>query len=176
MLSEGEDIHDILQNYAICPPSQRISLRVLFPPYSPDLKRLLSQRGYSQILCPDDKTGRAVLLCVYGYQPNSASIRNMINRDGRDRGLAWALANGEKSIEKIDGSLLPKEELERPFCGEGADSKRTQRVYPRWIISFTDENEARRFTRSWHRRHFPLRGEHVAEGEPHPLVHAEVIW
>lgn len=100
----------------------------------------------------------------------------MINRDGRDRGLAWALANGEKSIEKVEGLLVPTEELERPFRGEGADSKLAQRVYPRWVISFTDENEARRFTRSWHRRHFPLRGERVAVGEPHPLVHAEVIW
>ena len=152
---------------------------MLFPPYSPDVKRLLSQRGYSQIIGPNDKTGRAVLLWVYGYQPNSASIRNMISRDGQNRGLAWALANGEKSIEKVEGQLIPMEEPEEPEehgHGEDADSNRTQSVYPRWLISFTDEDEARRFTRSWHRKPFPLRGERVAVGEPHPLVHAEVIW
>ncbi|MCJ1261358.1 hypothetical protein MMC22_001222 [Lobaria immixta] len=176
MLLEGEDVYNILQKYALCPPSQKISLRVLFPPYSPDVKRLLSQRGYSQIIRPDDKAGRAVLLWVYGYQPHSVLIREMINRDGQDRGLAWALANGEKSIEKVEGPLFPMEEPEGLGYEEDADSDRTRSVYPRWIISFTDENEARRFTRSWHRRPFPLRGERVAVGEPHPLVYAEVIW
>ena len=184
-LLEAEDVYDILQNYALCPPSQKISLRVLFPPYSPDVKRLLSQRGYSQIIGPNDKTGRAVLLWVYGYQPNSASIRNMISRDGKNRGLAWALANGEKSIEKVEDPPMSMEkpgepdEPEKPEehgHGEDADSNRTKSVYPRWLISFTDEDEARRFARSWHRKPFPLRGERVAVGEPHPLIHAEVIW
>lgn len=140
------------------------------------MKHLLNQRGYSQIIGPDDKAGRAVLLWVNGYQPNSASVRNMINRDGQDRGLAWALINGEKSIEKVESPLVPMEELEAPGYGENTDSQRTRCLYPRWIICFTDENEARRFTRSWHRRPFPLRGERVAVGEPQPLVHAEVIW
>lgn len=140
------------------------------------MKLLLSQNGYSQIIGSGDKTGRAVLLWVYGYQPKSASIRNMINRDGRDRGRAWALALGEQSVEKVECPLSPMEEPVNPGSGEDADSPRSRCVYPRWIISFTDENEARRFTRSWHRRPFPLRGEHVAVGEPRPLVHAEVIW
>ncbi|MCJ1470917.1 hypothetical protein MMC07_009565 [Pseudocyphellaria aurata] len=173
---EGVDARDIVQNYSLCPPSQKISLRVLFPPYSPNMKLLLSQHGYSQIISPDDKTGRAVLLWVHGYQPKSASISNMINRDGQDRGLAWALALGENSVEKVECPISPMEDPENPGSRDDADSPRTRSVYPRWIISFTDENEARRFTRSWHRRPFPLRGERVAVGEPHPLVHAEVIW
>lgn len=175
-LRKGEDVNDILQDYALCPPSQKVSLRVLFPPYSPDVKHLLSQRGYSQIVGLDDKTGRAVLLWVSGYQPNSASIRNMISRDGQDRGLAWALANVEKSIDKVEGPLDSMEEPQDLRYGEDANSNRTRCLYPRWVISFADHNEARRFTRSWHRRSFPLRGERIAIGEPHPLVHAELIW
>ena len=176
MLLEGEDVYELLQDFALCPPSQKMSLRVLFPPYTPDVRLLLNQRGYSQIIWPDDKTGRAVLLWVNGYQSNLTSIRNMIDRDGLDRGLAWALANGEKSIEKVDSPFFRMEEIEGLGLGEDADSRQTRCVYPRWILSFADENEARRFTRSWHRRPFPLRGERVAVGEHHPRVHAEVIW
>lgn len=176
MLVEGEDVYDILQNYALCPPSQRISLKILFPPYSPGLKRLMSQRGYSQIIGPNDKTEKAVLLWVNGYQPNLAMIRDVISRDGQDRGIAWALANGENSIEKAKVPLVAEDEIRRLEDAEDYQSSRSRPSYPRWIISFTDENEARRFTRTWHQRPFPLGGKTVAVGEPPPLVHAEVIW
>lgn len=176
MLEEGEDVYTTLQNYALSPPSQKISLRIVVPPFSPSLKRLLSQRGYSQIVDPVDKTEKAVLLWVNGYQPNLTMIRNMISQDGKHRGLAWAIANGENSIEKVEVPLVALDATEKPEYAEDDEPNRSRRLYPRWIISFTDENEARRFTRTWHRRPFPLRGESVAVGEPPPLVHAEFMW
>ncbi|MCJ1348343.1 hypothetical protein MMC31_006574, partial [Peltigera leucophlebia] len=118
MLIEGENIHDVLQNYALCPPSQKISLRVLFPPYSPAIRRLIDQRGYAQIEVPPapasemiqdeqqkkdnsrSRSGRAILIWVQGYNPPLSSIREMINQDGRKRGLAWSLANDVPAIEK----------------------------------------------------------------------------
>ena len=174
-------MYSLLQNYALCPPSQRMALRVLFAPYSPDVKRLLTQRGYAQIVGggdpTGDRTGRAVLLWVSGYhQLGLAVVRDMISRDGQRRGLAWALAEGEKSIEKVEAPLLADEELEEGDYTEETDPSYARRMCLRWIISFRDENEARRFTRAWHCRPFPLHGDNAATEEPPPSVHAEVLW
>lgn len=176
MLMDGEDVYGILQSYALCPPSQKISLKVLFPPYSSSMKKLLNQRGYNQIVSPDDKTGRSVLVWVEGYQPTLYGIQSMIHADGRNRGLAWGLANSQKPIVKVNESNIQTSESDGAGSLRDEDELQRQRLYPRYIASFVDENEARRFIRAWHRRPFPLQGENVAIGEPLPLVHAELLW
>ena len=103
-------------------------------------------------------------------------IKKMIGQDAKIRGLAWALANSENPIEKVEVPLAASEETKRTEYDEDDEASPSRRAYPRWIISFSDENEARRFTRAWHRRPFPLDGGTVAVGEPPPLVHAEIIW
>lgn len=192
MLIEGENIHDVLQNYALCPPSQKISLRVLFPPYSPAIRRLIDQRGYAQIEVPPapasemiqdeqqkkdnsrSRSGRAILIWVQGYNPPLSSIREMINQDGRKRGLAWSLANDVPAIEKVDYSSEDGTTTQPKGSAEGDQSK--ERLRRRWIVTFTDESEARRFIRRWHRRPFPLRGAGTGVGEPPSLVNAEFVW
>lgn len=183
MLIEGENIHDVLQNYALCSPSQRISLRVLFPPYSPAMRRLIDQRGYAQIEVPPgsgiqeqnrSRSGRAVLVWVQGYNPPLSSIREMINQDGRNRGLAWSLAGDVPAIEKVGSSSEDTTTTQSNQSAKSGQSK--ERLRRRWIVTFTDESEARRFLRRWHRRPFPLRGAGTGVGEPPSLVNAEFIW
>lgn len=196
MLIEGENIHDVLQNYALCPPSQRISLRVLFPPYSPAMRRLIDQRGYAQIEVPPplaaasginqeqeqknskSRSGRAVLVWVQGYNPPFSSIREMINQDGRNRGLPWSLAGDVPAIEKVNNHSSDDATTTHPnphgTPESGQSSK--ERLRRRWIVTFVDESEARRFIRRWHRRPFPLRGAGTGVGEPPSLVNAEFIW
>lgn len=187
MLIEGENIHDVLQNYALCPPSQRISLRVLFPPYSPAMRRLIDQRGYAQIEVPlasginqdkqknsKSRSGRAVLVWVQGYNPPLSSIREMINQDGRNRGLPWSLAGDVPAIEKVNYSSDDATTTHPNGPLESGQSK--ERLRRRWIVTFVDESEARRFIRRWHRRPFPLRGAGTGVGEPPSLVNAEFIW
>lgn len=190
MLIEGENIHDVLQNYALCPPSQRISLRVLFQPYSPAIRRLIDQRGYAQIEVPPapasgmiqeeqknssrSRSGRAILIFVQGYNPPLSSIREMISQDGRKRGLAWSLAGDVPAIEKVDYSS--EDGTTTPSNGSTESGQSKDRLRRRWIVTFTDESEARRFIRRWHRRPFPLRGAGNGVGEPPSLVNAEFIW
>lgn len=186
MLIEGENIHDVLQNYALCPPSQKISLRVLFPPYSPAMCRLIDQRGYAQIEVPlasginqeqknrGSRSGRAVLVWVQGYNPPLSSIREMINQDGRNRGLPWSLAGDVPAIEKVGYSSDDATTTQPNGPPESGQSK--ERLRSKWIVTFTDESEARRFIRRWHRRPFPLRGAGTGVGEPPSLVNAEFIW
>ncbi len=176
MLVEGEDVYSVLQNYALCPPSQKISLRIVFPPYAPALKRLLELRGYPQIMRPEDKSCKSVLFWVDGFQPTIHDIREMISRDKRSRGLNWALANTLKPVEKVDSSAAREWEEAEFGATEAAETTQFRGLYPRYLIHFADENEARRFTRAWHRRPFPVPNEMASGGEPPPLVHAEFVW
>ena len=176
MVLEGEDVGTVLQNYSLCPPSQQISLKIIFPPYSSSMKRLLEQRGYSQITESRDKTSKSVLFWTDGHQATLDEIQQLINQDGRHRGLNWTLASGNISVERLGNSVSNTEESRENFSLQDAGLPQPKSLYPRYVISFSDENEARRFIRLWHRKQFPLYGENAAAGEPLPLVHAEFIW
>lgn len=175
MVLQGEDVYTVLQNYTLCPPSQTISLKIRFPPYSSGMKRLLDQRGYSQLNRLGDKSCSSVLFWVNGYQLTSDQIQRMIHCDGQHRGLDWNLASG-KPIEKTDNAELGADELqEDPFL-QNSTLHNPRSPYPRYLIPFIDENEARRFVRAWHRMKLPINEEKMADGEPWPIVHAEFLW
>lgn len=155
------------------------------------MRRLIDQRGYAQIEAPPapvsemiqdgqrknksrSRAGRAILTWVQGYNPPLSSIREMINQDGRKRGLAWSLAGDVPAIEKVDYSSDDGMTTQPNGSAKSGQSK--ERLRRRWIVTFTDESEARRFIRRWHRRPFPLRGAGTGVGEPPSLVNAEFVW
>ena len=169
VLIEGQDVHSLLQDYALCPPSQRIQLKLLQPSHAAGINSILQQRGYRQLVQGEAKTGRSVLFWVDGQHLNTSVIRNAVAADGRDRGLAW-----DVSFDKVeDLKAISDEEIHRETDDyEGStEPKTSQRSSCRWIMSFTDESEARRFIRSWHRKHFPM-----ARGDGPRLVHTEFLW
>lgn len=188
MFLKGEEVYKLLQDYALCPPSRNISLLSLFPPLSFGMQRILRYKGYPELTQPRDKTGKAVLFWVEGFIPNTEQILQFIKQDGRDRGMAWALMDGQNSIQQIDpeGSGVVDEEegeeegaeQQEPTESEAPDFRdHVRRISVRWIIAFENENEARRFVRRWHLRPFTSaldgrdhRGDHA------PLIHAEYVW
>ena len=177
MVISGEDVHALLQDYALCPPSQTLSLRTLFSPYSHSVKRLLDHGGYDAVVQPQEKTAKAVLLWVEGYQPSTHALKDVIARDGSNRGMSWGVTDGEGSIEKLKIPAASAEESED--SGSVADLElrpRKHAGFSRWVITFDDEAEARRFARCWHRRLYPMPSDRIIFGEPPPLVHAEFLW
>ncbi|MCJ1414150.1 hypothetical protein MMC32_000475 [Xylographa parallela] len=188
--TKGQDVWALLQDFTISPPSVRMSLRVLIPPYHANLQRLLANEGYPQLVQPENKTGRAVLFWVDGHQPSALSVRTMLSKDGRDRGLQWGPLRGHGEIEVLhvqaehSGGEIGGNDISDPGDGHGPSEWRDTELKPkrhghqRWIISFEDEAEARRFVRVWHRRPypFPLQEESPSYGEPAPLIHAEYMW
>ena len=188
---KSKDISSLLQDYTLSPPSVRVSLRVLDTPYKQNVRKVLDYLGYPQIVTPDDKAGRAVLFWVAGYQPSTLSVKTMLAKDGQDRGLQWGPLRGCGSIDVFE--VKPGEddddETEAGFAGEpdsgrGDKWQRDEELKPkrnrvqRWIISFEDEAEARRFVRVWHRMPymFPLQTDIPSRGEENMLVHAEFLW
>ncbi|KAL8715005.1 MAG: hypothetical protein Q9220_000962 [cf. Caloplaca sp. 1 TL-2023] len=171
-LVEGEDVQTLLQDYALCPSSQRIHITSMFAPFGPAVSRIVEYRGYPQITQPDDNTGRAVLFWVDGYLPTTHIVRFVIDQDGRDRGLPWATRGGGRFVEAVDSGNVPSEDTESL---EEMNEEGRLRRSARWIIKLSDENEARRFVRSWHRRPFPIPGSDAARESP-SLVNAEYLW
>ena len=189
MIVQGEDVHNLLQNYTLLPASQKLSLISLFPPYSVGIQRLLEHRGYPELTSPKDKTGRCVLFWVEGFVPTIMQVQQLIRRDSKARGLAWALLDGKYSIQQLEPDAGPDLEVEeedrKGMERHHANSERAgqdffdyyRRTLIRWTIAFQDENEARRFVRRWHLRPFSeVFTDREHKGDVKPLVHAEFMW
>ena len=170
---EGEDIHHLLQDYALCPPSQRINILSMFAPFGATVRRLIEYQGYPQLTEPIDNTGRAVLFWVEGHYPTTNAVRAAIDQDGRDRGLQWGSQVRGRYVEKLEPSSGESSEDSEHW--ETFEPVAQRRSSKRWIVRLGDENEARRFVRAWHRRPFPLLDDEV-RGEKPPVVNAEFLW
>ena len=172
----GEDVYALLQDYALAPPTQRQYLRMVLPPYTGPVQTLVDNLGYPAIISPENKSGRSVLLWVNGYQPTTFGVHTMLAKDGQDRGLQWGPLDGRGSIEALDPVVTEADGTHLPTVD--GPKKAKKRFLRRWIVAFEDENEARRFVRTWHRvpYPFPLRDESAPYGEPPALVHVEFLW
>jgi len=172
---EGEDVYQLLQEYALIPASQRLSLKLLLPPYSAMVTSLVEHGGYRQLVDGTGKAANAVLFWVEGFQPSTFFLKEVIARDGRDRALLWEIAGEGGGITKLEVPVAATTDHEGEAEDEG-ETRQTRRVVARWVIKFKNEAEARRFVRSWHRRPFPLHRDSAVYGEPPPLANAEFLW
>jgi hypothetical protein len=111
-------------------------------------------------------------------------LATALSDDGKRRNLHWKLAGGKEDIvrlnnnQEVDDKMLEEGWNQDSADGETSRSakKRQVRRPARYIISFKDPHEARRFVREWHRRPFPVQREHSPGDEPPPIVNAEILW
>ncbi|CAJ2501961.1 Uu.00g048140.m01.CDS01 [Anthostomella pinea] len=147
-----------------------------------------------------------VLLGVEGGRVAADVVRRAISDDGRDRNLPWRVTDLQRGIIPFGKSVLrlrdqdPKSDVlptgvdphswelfgrqvdDEGAAVEAAEQKEREdryRRYPRFIVAFTDDAEAHRFVRTWHRRELRLRmGDAEGEGgwEETRIVNATVLW
>ncbi|KAI9700637.1 MAG: hypothetical protein M1836_002004 [Candelina mexicana] len=189
-LVDGQDIHALLQDYALKPPSQNLNLKRLKSPLTPYIRDLVNQGGYAQLIASESKSEFPILFSTDGSQPSTNAITEAISHDGRNRGLPWALSTSKNAIKKLEDQTPPQPATED--AQENTDSShvdassidepektpnhQSRYKQPRWIISFQNEAEAQRFVRMWHRREFPTPRTGSIYGEPPPMVNAEILW
>ena len=163
------DAYAMLQDFALCPPSHRLKLLYIYDFLSPGMRGLLDRGGYLRLSDCTDRTKGAVLFWVEGYSPTSREVNAVIASDGRDRGMAW-----DVSISKLDAPAEiadSSEDLQSENTIEIYESNPPRQSSQRWVLTFSDESEARRFIRAWHRRHLAS----IRHDEPR-TVHAEILW
>ena len=75
---------------------------MLKPPYRQNLCEVIESMGYPQLVEPEDKSGRAVLFWIDGYQPNTPSLTTILSKDGQHRGQQWGPLRGLGNIQVLD--------------------------------------------------------------------------
>lgn len=166
-----------LHDYALIPPSQPIEFTTLKAPFPASQARLLHNEGYAGITRAgrdgEDRTGRAVLFYAEGCKEFSLHlIRRALAVDNWQRGMLW-----QCPIQKIgwDEEVAPPENEEGHRALSDMTGDETQGLggpgMNRWILTFRDKEDARRFVRRWHLRAFPM-----GPGEEDVNVSAEILW
>lgn len=181
-LKDGEDLHALMQAFTLIPSSQHhVSIRMLRKPFRPAMQRILTAGGHPAIVARQSKSEDLVLLSLDKGHVGIYDLRAAIGRHGRERNLQWNLLPGKEDIVRLVGGKAVAEdgevgaELEAMRDVEGKKGK--SRQPPRFILSFKDNQEARRFVRAWHRQLFPLRtGPQNPGDEVPPTVNAELLW
>lgn len=182
-LQEGEDPDKLLQGFSLAPAHGAISMKLLQKPYRPPVLRMLKEGGPAARLTKEGKAGEMVIFSLDIGQITEYDLREALREDGRRRNLHWKFGREEAGhIFKLDYDYQG-DDLEEP--GEGtagsveayrARKKAEYRRPSRYVISFADRNEARRFQRDWHRRPLPVKRQHNPGDEPIPIVNAEILW
>jgi hypothetical protein len=173
-LKDGEDLYGLMQAFTLIPSAQRsVSIRMLKKPFRPGMQRMIAEGGHPLIAARQSKSEDMVLFSLDKGHVGIYELRTALGRDGKERNLQWNLLPGDDDIVKLDGTKADVAEAE---LDDQDSRKRKKRQPPRFIISFKDQQEARRFVRAWHKRPFPLTQERRLEDETPPIVNAELLW
>lgn len=101
----------------------------------------------------DDALAARVRVRLIGSRITAATLRAAIARDGRERGLPWGVVEGEEGVAALAGSGAW---VERGLfsAGPGVEGGvgRKVRAFDRFVVTFEEAGEARRFVRGWHGR------------------------
>jgi hypothetical protein len=174
-LRSGEDIKQVLRGYSLVPGQSKLSLSLINRPYSPKLAQLLNDGGPAAIARKKTKSEDMVLFSVDWGRIGHHDLRHAIFNDGKRRNLHWSLIDGKGGILKINDNQ--EKEVDHTADGSSVHRKtRHIRSPSRYLLSFKDPHEARRFVREWHRRPFPVQKEHKVGDEPAPIMNAEIFW
>ena len=176
-LRSGEDIKQVLRGYSLVPGQSKLSLRLINRPYSPKLVQLLTGGGPAAIATQKTQSQDMVLFSVDRGQISHYDLRHAISMDGKRRNLHWGLkTGGDNAIVRVNDDHQSGSNHDAVEAATKHQPRRNMWGPARYILSFKDTHEARRFVREWHRRPFPVQKEQKVGNEPPPIMNAELFW
>jgi len=101
--------------------------------------------------------GARVLVALQGGEMTAWGLRDVVRADGADRNLSWALLDGVEAVLPVPwltaatkrlGKAEPSTLSRLLEAGPPDDGE----LHVRFVVSFREAVEARRFARNWHRR------------------------
>jgi hypothetical protein len=170
-LKHGEDVQSLIRGFTLVPAHSQLYLRLIDKPYRPAMSRLLEDGGPTAEVTRRSQAEDKVLFYPDFGNIAMYELRKALLEDGRRRNLHWGLADGENAVIPLRQAAAKgqEEDLESGITGRG------YRRPERYVISFKNRLEARRFAREWHRRPFPLSDRRSQAEEP-PTINAEILW
>lgn len=173
-LKEGENMENLIKGFSLVPGFNKLSLRMLSTPYSSRMKKLIQDGGPAAIAGREAGAEHMVLFTTDRSSITHADLVILLRQDGKRRNMNWNVTSSmRESVIRLQINELG-EPVEGKRFGGGA---RRYQGPERFIISFKDSHEARRFVREWHCRPLPMQQQvKRAEDEPPPIVNAEILW
>lgn len=181
LIEDGEELHTLIQNYSLYPPTLDLSLSIVKPPYDPLVHTVIEQGGYWPIVDNKGKRSPKVLLWIEGHEPSQFSLYNSMHQDGVQRGLTWGIVGGQHGVKKV-ADLMNAKRRSRTSRNGSEEPEILQetigRMYNRWVIEFQDESMARRFARAWNGRPLPIGGDNLGwrNDAAERICSTEALW
>jgi hypothetical protein len=113
---------------------------------------------------------RKVLVVLDGGKLTVDAVRAAIDMDGTVRNLAWRLGEGEENIQPTRKLISPARRHGPGADNRTAEEKSAER-FGRFLVTFAESAEARRFVRGWHKR-----GVYDDRTERTVIVNATALW
>ncbi|ESZ94189.1 hypothetical protein SBOR_5415 [Sclerotinia borealis F-4128] len=175
-----KELQSLLHNFSLVPPYTRLSLRLLQKPYRPAIYMLLTTGSPTSLtLSRSQSHAQDTVLFTLNIPSiglSSWGLREILDADGKRRNLLWRFAR-EGAIVRIGEKADMKPGQQLGYHGEnGIGKKKVYNMSGRYILSFMDRAEARRFVREWHKRPCPLQRIYKDGDEPPPIANAEIVW
>lgn len=182
-IKDGEDLHAVIESFTLIPASRpSINIRRVKKPYPPATMRIISEGGVPALVARQKECQNLVLLHIsngsgYTYV-SEVDVRRWLSVDAKRRGLSWGLINGANNVVRLAGREEGDEDEDALTLREKEHKayRERRRLPPRFILSFEEADEAKRFVREWHRRHFTVDTRQAGEGEPPLMIDAELLW
>lgn len=179
-----ESIRREVDGFTLVPPSMRWDLEMA--KYTAEERAMEHAGSLVEKLCRKAGTRFLVMVAVGGGRISPETLRTAIRDDGKQRRLPWRVKNlearvgdgtwgimpfgksGLKAQDQVQESVEENREeqedkatrLEQQGAGSADMITAEARRYPRFLVPFLDEAEARRFVRNWHRREVTLKMGH----------------
>lgn len=183
-IKNGEDIHQLMSEFTLVPASQpRANIRLLPKPFTPTIQRLIEDGGVPALVRLQVRTENLVLLNFdnggdFGFI-SEHEVRRWLALDGRQRGLPWGLINGDSEIVRLGSKSATSSSNSETDRATQKTSTSRSRLSSRFVLSFKEQVEARRFVRQWHKQLFKLESrssESDRAGNAPMVVNAELLW
>ena len=171
-----EDLQSSLRSFSLIPGQHKLDIAKLRTPYQLGEAHMIKHSGPKHLkdLQPDEE-GIVVFALSSGVATHR-EIKDVLDKDGRARNMLWDLVE-DIGIQELDRLRdMRQRVVQRSIKFGTTDTERMPYTAPsRFVLTFKDRYEARRFVREWHRRPFPQPSLHGTDEEL-PIVLAEYIW
>lgn len=177
-LRPGEDVKTALRTFSLVPGHGKLSISLATRPFKPSILQMLNEGGTAGIARLQTKGEGMVRFSVDIGQISYSELKTAIRDDGKRRNLLWDL--NEDWFSSL--ARNQQDDVTEDLLGDSTSdtdqlaTKRAYRAPARYVLSFRDRYEARRFVREWHRRPFPTKKEVGLGDELPPIVNAEIMW
>jgi len=176
LLRQNEELSKMLNSFSLVPGPVPLEIGHVAQPYTEAMVQMLTAGGHYFLSRLQINGEGTVLFGVDAGLIGLEELEEAIDKDGQRRNMFWRLVEREAIVPMHRQSEMDADVKEAMGAEPGAHT--TYRRPARYILSFVDQQEARRFVRDWHKKPFPRDKSHrrTAGEEAPPIVNAQIMW